>query len=83
MKYTTGNWIAADGIIKSEAGELVASEINNPADALLISNAKNILKSLEEVLEEFDYHVGYDFGKEDPSGEVVIKNAKKLITLLK
>ena len=86
MRYTSGNWVAADGnygVVKSERGELVASEINNPADELLIANAKNILKSLEEVLAEFDYHVEPDFGKEDPSGEVVIKKAKRLVELLK
>lgn len=85
MRYTSGDWVAAEGnwgIIKSERGELVASEINNPADALLIVNAKKLLNALEEVLAEFDYHVRPDFGKEDPSGEVVIKKAKRLVELL-
>lgn len=86
MRYTSGDWVAAEGnwgIIKSERGELVASEINNPADVLLIVNAKKLLNALEEVLAEFDYHVEPDFGKEDPSGEVVIKKAKRLVELLK
>lgn len=85
MRYTSGDWVAAEGnwgIIKSERGELVASEINNPADVLLIVNAKKLLNALEEVLAEFDYHVRPDFGKEDPSGEVVIKKAKRLVELL-
>lgn len=86
MRYTSGDWVAAEGnwgIIKSERGELVASEINNPADVLLIVNAKKLLNALEEVLAEFDYHVRPDFGEEDPSGEVVIKKAKRLLDLLK